>query len=165
MYHVGLGRLAVSVALATATGCGSSSDAVTAPGAPTVPPSLLTTDPPSTTTTTAPARIATTTTRATPAPSTTTVPTTTVDPTTTAPTTVPVVFLRAGDEGPEVSGIQRLLAQAGYLDTGYVDGVFDRATNRAVLAFQGDYGLIVDGVVGPDTTRSLRAAAASIAAS
>ena len=39
------------------------------------------------------------------------------------------------------------------------------ATNRAVLAFQGDYGLIVDGVVGPDTTRSLRAAAASIAAS
>lgn len=58
--------------------------------------------------------------------------------------------------------MQELLARTGYLGPGYVDGVFDRATNRAVLAFQGDYGLIVDGVVGPETRRSLRAAAASI---
>lgn len=75
----------------------------------------------------------------------------------------PIVFLRAGDEGPEVSRLQQLLVQTGYLQPGYLDGVFDRATNRAVLAFQGEYGLLVDGVVGPETTRSLRAAAASIA--
>ncbi len=62
-----------------------------------------------------------------------------------------------------MSEVQELLAKAGYLGPGYTDGVFDRATNGAVLRFQGDYGLIVDGVVGPETKRSLRAAAASIA--
>ena len=73
-----------------------------------------------------------------------------------------IVYLRAGDEGPEISILQLKLRTAGFLDPGYTDGVFDRATNAAVLAFQGQYGLIVDGIVGPETQRALTAAALSV---
>lgn len=86
-------------------------------------------------------------------------------PTTTSPVvaTVPIVYLRAGDEGPGVTAIQEQLIRLEYLAPGGATGVFDRATNSAVLAFQGQYGLIVDGVVGPETRSSLAAASASVA--
>ena len=73
-----------------------------------------------------------------------------------------IVYLRAGDEGPDISILQLKLRTAGFLDPGYTDGVFDRATNAAVLAFQGQYGLVVDGIVGPETQRALTAAALSV---
>lgn len=109
--------------------------------------------------------------------STTIEPTTTVESTTTLPptTAVPatsgapvttaeraVVLLRQGDEGPRVTAIQRKLVTLGYLPRGSATGVFDSSTNTAVLGFQADYGLVVDGLVGPETERSISAAANSI---
>jgi N-acetylmuramoyl-L-alanine amidase len=81
------------------------------------------------------------------------------------PTTTPVrdpEFLRQGDEGSRVGLIQFKLVALGYLPPGADSGIFDSATNSAVLAFQGDYGLIVDGVIGPETERAISAAAESI---
>ena len=89
-----------------------------------------------------------------PAPSTEPAPATTVgsDP----------EFLRLGDEGPRIGLIQFKLVVLGYLPPGGDTAVFDAATNSAVLEFQGDYGLIVDGVIGPETDRAITAAAESI---
>jgi len=36
-----------------------------------------------------------------------------------------------------------------------VDGIFGAETNAAVRTFQGGHGLVVDGIVGPKTWRSL----------
>lgn len=101
-------------------------------------------------------------------PATITTPTTTT-PTTTVATTSPVTtaartvtLLRRGDEGPQVELVQLKLVALGYLPTGADTGVFDAATNSAVLTFQGDYGLVVDGLVGPETERAISAAAESI---
>ena len=71
-------------------------------------------------------------------------------------------FLRQGDEGPRVGLIQFKLVALGYLPAGGDTGVFDGATNSAVLSFQGEYGLIVDGIIGPETERAISAAAESI---
>ncbi|WP_423982395.1 peptidoglycan-binding domain-containing protein [Ilumatobacter sp.] len=73
-----------------------------------------------------------------------------------------VKLLRQGDEGPEVGVMQLKLIVLGYLPTGSDTGVFDGATNSAVLSFQSEYGLVVDGLVGPETERSISAAANSI---
>lgn len=115
---------------------------------PTLPPT--TTPPPSTT---PPTTIA---------PTTTVPPPTTTPPSTTPPTAPPGPFYRAGDEGPEIAILQLKLQTVGFLDPGYTEGVFDGATNRAVLDFQGQYGLIVDGIVGPETEAALTAAALSV---
>jgi peptidoglycan hydrolase-like protein with peptidoglycan-binding domain len=71
-------------------------------------------------------------------------------------------FMRQGDEGPRIGLIQFKLVALGYLPPGGDTGVFDSATNSAVLEFQGDYGLIVDGIIGPETERAISAAAESI---
>ena len=71
-------------------------------------------------------------------------------------------FLRQGDEGPRIGLIQFKLVVLDYLPAGGDTGVFDSATNSAILAFQGDYGLIVDGIIGPETERAISAAAESI---
>ena len=71
-------------------------------------------------------------------------------------------FLRQGDEGSRIGLIQFKLVALGYLPEGGDTAVFDGATNSAVLAFQGDYGLIVDGIIGPETERAISAAAESI---
>ncbi len=67
-------------------------------------------------------------------------------------------LFRKGSEGREVSDIQGRLVSAGFLQEscGEVDqGFFSDETERAVRAFQQDRGLIADGIVGPDTWRSL----------
>lgn len=72
------------------------------------------------------------------------------------------VFLRLGDEGPEVATMQRKLASIDYLPDGSDTGVFDEATRSGLRQFQGDYGLGVDGIFGPITGRALNAAVSSI---
>lgn len=63
-------------------------------------------------------------------------------------------LIRAGDVGPAVLDVQRRLGRV--LDTPVDDsGTFDRATLSAVKAFQQRRGLPADGIVGPETWRSL----------
>jgi peptidoglycan hydrolase-like protein with peptidoglycan-binding domain len=59
-----------------------------------------------------------------------------------------------GDSGYDVKEVQNALAYKGYFharSTGY----FGSITKNAVKAFQSDYGLRVDGIVGPATTAAL----------
>jgi peptidoglycan hydrolase-like protein with peptidoglycan-binding domain len=60
--------------------------------------------------------------------------------------------LRRGDKGEWVTYLQIQLVNRGY-DIGQtgVDGDFGRATEKAVKAFQGDNGLVQDGIVGKKT--------------
>lgn len=61
---------------------------------------------------------------------------------------------RVGDEGPAVRDIQDRLAALGF-DSADQRSSFGEDTQRAVADFQRAKGLDVDGVVGPDTWRSL----------
>lgn len=61
--------------------------------------------------------------------------------------------LRAGNRGQAVSLLQQLLVDAGYRVS--VDGIFGAQTNGAVTDFQRDVGLVVDGIVGPQTWHAL----------
>ena len=65
--------------------------------------------------------------------------------------------IRKGDKGPTVKYAQQLLKDRGY-DLGRygVDGDFGSATQAAVKAFQRDWGLTVDGVIGPKTWAMLK---------
>lgn len=160
----------IAVALLAVAACSSdgSSDDLDLPGEQaastvTVAPTTAPPDPSTTPAPTAsPTTAAATTTSA--ASTTTAAPATTAAPTTDAPVATEPAgpFYRSGDEGGEVAVIQLKLETVGFLDPGYTAGVFDAATNRAVLDFQGQYGLIVDGVVGPETERALTAAALSV---
>lgn len=62
--------------------------------------------------------------------------------------------LRRGDRGAFVMDAQSILDGLGY-PLGKIDGIFGSATQSAVTAFQGDMGLTVDGVIGPDTWDAL----------
>ena len=55
--------------------------------------------------------------------------------------------LSYGSRGDDVRQIQERLIELGY-DTGDVDGVFGNITKNAVMAFQRDRGLYVDGIIG-----------------
>lgn len=59
-----------------------------------------------------------------------------------------------GDRGPSVIDVQSRLIDFGY-DPGFVDGVFGANTEDAVVAFQRDYGLSADGVVGCNTATTM----------
>jgi len=59
-------------------------------------------------------------------------------------------ILKSGSRGLPVRRAQKRMSLAGY-DTGGVDGVYGSKTVSAVKKLQGDYGLTVDGVVGPQT--------------
>lgn len=63
-------------------------------------------------------------------------------------------YLRLGDEGAKVKGLQMQLVDLGYALP--VDGDFGVQTRKAVMAFQADHGLTVDGLVGPKTEEMLR---------
>jgi peptidoglycan hydrolase-like protein with peptidoglycan-binding domain len=63
--------------------------------------------------------------------------------------------IRVCDKGDDVKTIQAALRSAGYPVT--VDGHFGPLTHNAVLAFQDDNDLDVDGLVGPQTWRALNA--------
>ncbi len=60
-----------------------------------------------------------------------------------------------GDRGEPVRDIQTRLTALGYATDGDDPGVFGESTQRAVSTFQRSRGLPVDGIVGPDSWRSL----------
>jgi g-D-glutamyl-meso-diaminopimelate peptidase len=62
--------------------------------------------------------------------------------------------LKIGSSGSDVMKIQAVLKKVGY-DPGVIDGVFGSATQRAVIKFQRDNGLISDGIVGSSTSKIL----------
>jgi len=68
-------------------------------------------------------------------------------------------MLRRGDRGPNVAAVSAALASLGLLPLpvtiNFDDVVFDSEIDGAVRAFQQQRGLIVDGIVGPVTTRTL----------
>lgn len=66
-----------------------------------------------------------------------------------------VTVLRKGDKGEAVKKLQEALAQRGYLRKAEIDGDFGTITLGAVLAFQLEAGLEVDGIAGPQTQAAL----------
>ncbi len=70
-------------------------------------------------------------------------------------TTATSGILRNGSRGADVQRVQELLSTAGYAP-GPTDGIFGPKTELAVLAFQDEHGLRVDGLVGPSTRRGTR---------
>ncbi|MEA2009208.1 MAG: peptidoglycan-binding protein [Actinomycetota bacterium] len=63
-------------------------------------------------------------------------------------------ILREGSRGADVQRVQELLTNAGY-SPGPHDGIFGPKTKVAVLAFQDDHGLRIDGLVGSNTRSAL----------
>ncbi len=62
--------------------------------------------------------------------------------------------LRNGDRGDTVKEIQQRLKDWGYY-RGQVDGIFGYQTEQAVKSFQKKHGLVVDGIVGPNTAAKI----------
>ncbi|HEX3791305.1 MAG TPA: N-acetylmuramoyl-L-alanine amidase [Pseudonocardiaceae bacterium] len=57
--------------------------------------------------------------------------------------------------GDDVHALQERLLELGY-DAGRPNGTFGAETETALRSFQRDFGLVVDGICGPATLRSLR---------
>ncbi|MED1563834.1 hypothetical protein AJ85_17985 [Alkalihalobacillus alcalophilus ATCC 27647 = CGMCC 1.3604] len=75
--------------------------------------------------------------------------------TTTAPTQVASSgILRNGSRGSAVTTLQQQLASLGYYKI-KVDGIYGNGTRQAVLNFQRDHNLLVDGIAGPQTLQAL----------
>lgn len=66
-------------------------------------------------------------------------------------------MIRKGDTGADVELMQARLAAKGYLRNNEVDGDFGKITLGALLAFQFEQGLDVDGICGPATKAALTA--------
>lgn len=67
----------------------------------------------------------------------------------------PVVrALKKGDKGDDVRQLQTALTDAGY-ELGKIDGDFGIKTQRAVVCFQFEHSLEVDGIAGPKTRAAL----------
>ncbi|MCL2058050.1 MAG: peptidoglycan-binding protein [Oscillospiraceae bacterium] len=62
--------------------------------------------------------------------------------------------LRYGDEGEDVRELQKLLTEKGFYD-GPINGKFGPLTENAVMQYQEEMGLDVDGVVGSGTMNKL----------
>lgn len=62
--------------------------------------------------------------------------------------------LRNGARGDDVRALQQLLKDQNYLK-GNVDGQFGNQTKTAVMAFQKDAGLTIDGIAWPETIQKL----------
>ena len=80
---------------------------------------------------------------------------------TSVPTATPATSLKLGSQGQEVRNLQQKIKQLGFYK-GSVDGDFGEATEKAVTAFQKQYGLTVDGKVGSATMAKLATAKATV---
>lgn len=69
----------------------------------------------------------------------------------------PPPVIRKGDTGADVELMQARLAAKGYLRKSEVDGDFGTITLGALLAFQFEHDLDVDGLCGPATKAALTA--------
>ncbi|MEM9738850.1 MAG: peptidoglycan-binding protein [Pseudomonadota bacterium] len=65
-----------------------------------------------------------------------------------------VTVLKVGDRSEAVRSLQEALLQLGYA-LGTPDGIFGNQTRRAVIAFQEEHGLGIDGKVGPQTQAAI----------
>ena len=73
------------------------------------------------------------------------------------------VTCRLGDSGDNVREVQATLRAAGYKNSSgkkpiVVDGDFGATTDKRVRQYQKDHGLIVDGIVGPQTAGHMQIA-------
>jgi hypothetical protein len=73
------------------------------------------------------------------------------------------VTCRLGDSGDNVRQVQEALRAAGYKNSSgkkpiVVDGDFGTTTDKRVRQYQKDHGLIVDGIVGPQTAGHMQIA-------
>lgn len=59
-----------------------------------------------------------------------------------------------GSRGDEVTAIQRKLSERGYYYAG-IDGIYGKSTENAVIKFQKDNGLRIDGIAGNETLKAL----------
>ena len=59
------------------------------------------------------------------------------------------------EPGSDVASVQQILNRLGYY-TGPIDGSYTTEVRDAVIAFQQDFGLTPDGVVGKDTSTALQ---------
>jgi len=64
-------------------------------------------------------------------------------------------ILRLGMSGTDVMEVQATLRKLGYY-TGELDGIFGSRMLQSVTAFQRDFGLTPDGVLGPQTWQALQ---------
>lgn len=77
-------------------------------------------------------------------------------------------LLNKGTKGNDVKQMQKVLKQLGYELGNFgenkdgIDGVFGSVTQAAVRAFQEANSLTVDGIVGPETLKALKAATAEL---
>lgn len=77
----------------------------------------------------------------------------------TCPYSEPSVLLTNGSTGDSVKWLQWYLVQLGYLSSETdIDGIFGSGTQTAVMSFQKDKALDVDGMVGPATREALKKA-------
>ena len=80
-----------------------------------------------------------------------------------APSSAGPGYLSKGMVGGKIALLQQLLSGLGYnVGPHGSDGVFGYGTELAVFAYQRANGLIVDGIVGPETSASLSAGYAAI---
>jgi len=63
--------------------------------------------------------------------------------------------LKVGSNGSEIRMLQSELQALNY-NVGPVDGIFGSKTNNAVMEFQRNNNLLVDGIVGPETQEALK---------
>lgn len=64
-------------------------------------------------------------------------------------------ILTIGSRGQSVSDLQRTLKNKGYFTYPKITGYYGTITRDAVIRFQRDYGLYVDGIAGPKTLTAL----------
>ncbi|GAA1878457.1 helix-turn-helix domain-containing protein [Streptantibioticus ferralitis] len=69
--------------------------------------------------------------------------------------TTRTMLMDVNSTGWEILEAQCLLKYHGY-DPGIPDGAYGERSKGAAKRFQGDHGLVVDGIVGPDTWKELR---------
>ena len=66
-------------------------------------------------------------------------------------------ILKKGDKGSDVRFVQSILKELGYYKY-KSDSYFGQRTEEAVMAFQRAEGILVDGIVGPETLQALQQA-------
>lgn len=62
--------------------------------------------------------------------------------------------LKNGSRGDDVKELQRILTKEGF-QCGAADGIFGKATKKAVIEYQNSKGLVADGIVGEKTWKAL----------